>query len=309
MVRLRFVCIFIALATLSPRAKAQAQEADRVSFRLNDKKTLNINIGSKPFAVYRLNMDGELPKPFLLPVRAADGTIVTRPLENPEDHPHHKGVWVSVDKVNEVDFWAEKGRIVTKSIDIVHGKAPKFHVVNDWQSLDGKPIVREETWITVFPNRLMTYDIRFKAAHGPVTFGDTKEGLFGFRMVNSLREKETGKVVNAEGKKGTRECWGQQSKWIDYFGKIESKTYGVTLMDHPKNFRKSRYHVRNYGLFSISPFGDNAYTKGKEEAKPVELKANNSLQLRYAIYFHDGDTKQGKVEEAYKLFLKSAATK
>lgn len=269
---------------------------------------VEIRIDEKPFATYRLNTKGELPKPFLLPARAADGTVLTRPLEDPEDHPHHKGVWVAVDKVNDVDFWAEKGKIITTAMDtdpvrVGSWRAARLRVSNSWQSLDGKPVVDEETAITVFPNRLLTYDIRFIAKHGPVEFGDTKEGLFGFRMVDTLREKETGKVVNADRKNGTKECWGQTSAWVDYYGTVNGKTYGVALFDHPKNFRKSRYHVRNYGLFSISPFGDAAYTKGQESAKPVKLAKGETLRLRYAMYIHDGDTQAGKVADVYKQYL------
>ncbi|MFK7818551.1 MAG: PmoA family protein [Planctomycetaceae bacterium] len=294
------VLLFLAASVVA------AQESAEVTHKASkDGKSIVVSVGGKPFAEYRKNETHELPKPFLLPLRAADGTVLTRSLENPEDHPHHKGVWVSVDEVNEIDFWAEKGKILTVSSKVtsVAKKPTRIKVTNSWQSLDGKPAVEEQTVIQFFPNRLVTYDIRFVAKHGPVEFGDTKEGLFGFRMVNSLREKETGKVINADGKKGSGECWGQPSAWVDYYGQIEGKTYGVALFDYPKNMRKSRYHVRNYGLFSISPFGEKAYTKGKEEAKPVKLAKGETLQLRYGLYIHDGDTKAGKVAEAYKQFL------
>ena len=75
-------------------------------------------------------------------------------------------------------------------------------------------------------------------------------------------------------------------------------------MDHPGNFRPSRYHVRNYGIFSISPFGEHAYTGGKEPAKPVHLKAGEDLRLQYAIYFHGGDAVKGQVKDAYEQFMK-----
>lgn len=292
-----FSLVLLTIATV-------AVGADQgVSFGKTDSQ-IDVKIDGKSFAVYNTSTD--LPKPFFSPVRGSDGTILTRPIENPEDHKHHKGIWVSVDEVNGVTFWAETGKI--QNIDTVakkaSGDAPAtLKTTNAWLGEDGKPIVTEDTTISIFPNRLMVYDINFIAADKEVTFDDTKEGLLGFRMVNSMREKESGKVVNADGKKGTDECWGIPSAWVDYYGEVEGNVFGVTLMDHPGNLRPSRYHVRNYGLFSVSPFGEKAYTRGKSEAAPVVLKPNGKLRLRYAIYIHDGDTAEGKVAGAYKQFL------
>ena len=269
-----------------------------VSFK-EAKDGVSVMINGKPFAIY--NTSRKLPKPFFSPVRADDGTILSRPLENPEDHPHHKGIFVAVDEVNEIRFWAEKGKIVNikrqaRSKDGVG----VLNVVNEWRTLEGKLIVTEDTEITIHPNRLLAYNITFVAPDHDVTFRDTKEGLFGFRMTNSMREKEGGKVSNADGKKGTAECWGKQTAWVDYHGEINGKTYGVTIMDHPGNFRPSRYHVRNYGLFSVSPFGESAYTRGKSPAAPVTIKKGKTLNLRYGMFFHNGTTEAAKVGDVYK---------
>jgi len=276
-------------------------EAGDVAFEKGEDK-ITVTIDGEVFSHYHTS--SKWKKPFFDPV-FINGTEITRPIDpNEKEHPHHKGIWVSVDEVNEVDYWGEKGVIKNISAECKEtDSGGQLMVVNHWLDGDGNTVVEEHTTIHIAPNKLMTYDITFKAPGHDVEFLDTKEGLLGFRMAHSMREKEGGRVLGANGKKGTQENWGKHNKWIDYFGEVEGKTFGVTLMDHPENFRKSRYHVRNYGLFSISPFGEKAYTKGKEEAKPVHLKPGESLSLRYGIYFHHGDTNQGQVEKAYQQFL------
>jgi len=285
-------CLFVAALADEPRVVLDVG-SDRAE----------VQIGGEPFAVY--NFADDLPKPFFSPVHGPGGIVVTRPIEDPEDHPHHKGIWVSVDEVNEVDFWAERGKIDNVSVEAIvpSGNPAKLQVKNHWLGGDGNPVVTETTVIGIHANRLLTYDITFSAGEEQVTFDDTKEGLFGFRMADSMREREGGHVFNANGLEGSGACWGRPSYWVDYYGEVDGTTQGVALFDHPLNFRPSRYHVRNYGLFSISPFGERAYTSGRRPADPVVLMPGRSLRLRYAIYLHAGDTQAAKVADVYQDYL------
>ena len=296
---LLFACFCVSLPEL-------AAEEKQVELKKND-TSLSVHIGGQPFGTYNFGQD--LPKPFFLPVHAPNGIVMTRGLndQRDKDHPHHKGIWVSVDEVNGVKYWNEDGRIRNHdvTVDTAAGSAAKFTVTNHWLSADGNPVVEEKTQITVHGNYLLAYDIQFKAVADHVSFGDTKEGLFGFRMAPTMKEKETGTVVNADGKQGTKACWGQQSAWVDYFGTIEGKVCGLAIFDHPGNFRPSRYHVRNYGLFSINPFGERAYTGRKNPAQPVQIKKGESFRLRYAMYLHAGSTTDANVAAVYKRYVKS----
>ncbi len=221
------------------------------------------------------------------------------------DHPHHKGVWLSVDEVNGTGFWSEAGHIENQEVEIVTaaGDPAVFRVTNHWLSLEGEPMLEERATIHVFSDRLLAYHIEFEALQ-EVTFGDTKEGMFAIRLPNSMRELVAeGPVVNADGISGTGEAWGKASAWVDYVGPLGDQIFGVTLMDHPENFRPSRYHVRNYGLFAINPFGEGDYTGGEEEEKPVTLQAGETLNLRYGLYVHRGGVEEGQVAEAYQRFV------
>ena len=283
------ILITSVLATIVLANSGRAAETVKLS-RADNK--VDVSVSGKEFTSFLFAKS--LPKPYFYPVKATDNALIARPIvgENYKgDHPHHKGIWVAVDEVNEIKFWAESGKIENRSVDLVtaEGNPAIMRVTNHWLNDKGGDVMIETTTISIYANRMLAYDIRFKMVSGDVNFRDTKEGLLGFRLAESQREdKGGGKVTNADGKQGTKECWGQRSAWVDYTGPIEGKEYGVTIFDHPGNFRPSRYHVRNYGLFSVSPFGESAYTNGKEPVVSDVFKKDSELRLRYAIYFHDG---------------------
>ena len=262
-----------------------------------------VTIDDQEFAEYETGK--EHSRPFFHEVRAADGTTLSRPISPPGgDHPHHTGIWIAIDKVNDIAFWHQQGRIKNRSVEVVRtGSNPAIlKVKNEWLDQDGKVVLRECMKISIYENRLLIYDIRFTAGEKPVTFGDTEEGFFAFRMADSMCEENTGEVTNADGLQSAKGCWGRQSDWVDYSGEVEGRTFGVAIFDHPLNFRRGRYHVRDYGLFTINPFGERDYTKGRLPAQPVTLPAEASLQLRYGMYFHQGDNKSAKVNRVYLDF-------
>lgn len=77
--------------------------------KASQQNKIDVLIGDKLFTSF-LYPD-TLEKPVLYPVRAADGTVVTRgfplntQLGDPTDHPHHIGIWFTYENINGLDFW------------------------------------------------------------------------------------------------------------------------------------------------------------------------------------------------------------
>lgn len=309
---IRILPLFIA-GVLAATAVA---DSNRISFHEKSDSELEVRIGDRVLTVF--NHGSNWNKPFLYPLHAPDGRNVLRDIiptkaeqgssKDGTDHFHHKGVWVSVDSVNEerLNFWHEGSKI--ENTGIVHkvreDGVGHLLITNSWLE-DDKPLLKETTSVLIYPSNLITYHIELTAVSKDVTIYDTKEGFFAVRVAHTMREMQGGSIVNADGLKGEKECWGKPTPWIDYYGEVDGATCGVTLMDHPANFRASRYHVRGYGLFAISPFGPKKYSGGKEPEAPVTISpGGKSFTVTYGLYVHNGDTDAGKVAEAYEQFLK-----
>ena len=140
----------------------------------------------------------------------------------------------------------------------------------------------------------------------PISFGDTKEGSFGVRVNDAITAaKGKGKIENAEGKTGEKDCWGRPSAWCDYSGPINNQTVGITIFDDPKNLSPASWHVRGYGLMAANPFGRGQSFPGmKGRTDLVHLNRGDHLQLRYGILLHGGDAHAGQVAELYQRYLK-----
>ena len=179
--------LILALAALSSLAHA----GEKVEFLKTD-STLHITIDGQPFATY--NFSHEQMKPFLLPIQTQSGVMVNRSLNDASDadHPHHKGVWNSVDEINGIKFWREDGPIRNITVRVIQAGGPLgiFEVINQWQHPEtGEPQLTETAIVTIHANRLLVYDMLFTASHVAADFEDTKEGMFGIRVAPSMKEK------------------------------------------------------------------------------------------------------------------------
>ncbi len=190
---------FIAIIFLSFSLPSAAQKVKLV----NDEKARKIDvlIGGKPFTTYCYPVNIE--KPFLFPVNAPDGSVITRgyPLAPRKgertDHPHQIGLWFNHGNINGLDFWnnssaipeAEKDKyghiVVTRILKAESGEKGRIEVLSDWKDNRGKTILTEHS-VFVFSGRkdLWTIDhiSELNASEGDVTISDSKEGMFAIRV-------------------------------------------------------------------------------------------------------------------------------
>jgi hypothetical protein len=288
-----------------------------VSFDQHDDQ-IDVKLGGEDFTTLYLSPEG--PAPYFHPLRAADGTIVTRQYPMVEgvpgessDHPHHRGLWFSHNEVNGVNFWenAEGARnradIVLKSVGAVGGDSLSAEF--EWRAPDGKTVLTESRTVRFEQDgdvRTMDFDLTLTANDESVHFTDTKEGTFAVRIADTLREQAVGGgpgrgvMVNAEGAKGEANVWGKASPWVDYSGPIGDKTYGIAIFDHPTNPKHPTYwHVRAYGLFAANIFGEHDFFSDPARDGSITLEPGKKIQFRYLVVLHSGDAEAAGVSSLY----------
>lgn len=164
---------------------------------------VDIQANGQPFTAYIF--PSTIKKPVLYPLRAPDGTVVTRgfPLEarpgERVDHPHHVGMWFNYGDVNGYDFWNNSdavdpgGKYGTvhhcKILESADGKQGMLHVAADWVTSDNDKVLEENTKFVFSAKDKDTYLIdrtTTLTAVGDVSLTDNKEGMLGVRVARAL---------------------------------------------------------------------------------------------------------------------------
>ena len=333
----------VFLCTLAARATAQDSTARAGNLTVTGNgKRVEFRVADKAVGVY--NMGPDVAKPYLWPLLTPSGAQITRdwPMIKGQagestDHVHQKSAWFchgdvipegmtlkdaeKVKGIPGVDFWDEAkghGNIVSvgglNQLGVEHSKIEgakaNFVTKNEWQTAEGTKILDEIRIVQFYamPDAyLYVFDTQLTASAVPITFGDTKEGSFGIRINDAIREqKGKGKLENADGKVGERNVWGQHSAWCDYSGKIGDDVVGLAIFDDPANKYPACWHSRGYGLMAANPFGreKSGFPAMKGRKDLVKLAKGESLHLRYGLLVHMGDAKSGHVAEEFDHFVK-----
>ena len=284
--------------------------------------SIKVDIDGQPFT--ELFYGPDTHKPYLHPIRAASGTVVTRsyPMAEVEgerkDHPHHQGLWFNHGNVNGVDFWSSSGarqrensgRIaLNRIVRVTSGeKGGSLVAMFDWKDAKGKVLATERRKMAFRAQRrtrVIDCEFTLRAVGDKVKFGDTKEGSFAIRIAAPLNESHSGKLVNAHGKSTEKEVWGKPSPWVDYSGEINGERLGIAIFDHPGNPKHPTYwHVRGYGLFAANIFGEHDFYRDEARDGGLTLEPGESWTFRYRVIIHPGDAASARLDRLYERYAK-----
>jgi hypothetical protein len=319
----RIWCAWIAAAVLTTSAGPAAAQ---VEFKNLDGDHISITINGGLFTNFYIGK--AYPKPFLAPLRTANGLVVTRhfPQEMVEgesrDHPHHRGLFIGYGDVNGVNFWENeaasktsgdnphtKGLLTLQSLgDLKPGKkSGTIQAVFEWTAPGQGALLEENRTMTFYAEdemRSFDVDVTFTAKTA-VKFADTKEGFFAIRLADSMAGKNGGLMTNSEGAQTEKKVWGKKADWVDYDGTVEEHKVGIVIFNNPKNGEEPpRWHSRDYGLFAVNPFGLKEFDPKAEGVGGRELKAGDTMRFRYRVVIHPGDYPKKKIEDLYQDYVK-----
>lgn len=294
-----------------------------------DGDRITVDIGNKPFTALYVT-GAETTKPYLHPLRAASGVIVTRryPMEIVEgerrNEKHQRGVWFSHGNVNGFDFWDNEASYTTPNrgfivldriMKLASGqKSGSLHARFKWVDPDKKPLVAEDRRMTFYSDpvlRIIDFDITLRAIK-KVKFGDTKEGTFGIRLAPGLESpspkapafpERTGTIVNSKGEKGEPNCWGKRADWVDVYGVVDGEKLGVAVFDYPANPRHPTYwHVRGYGLLAANIFGLKEFEHNPALDGSMTFTSGRTIRFRYRVVVHPGDYQSANIAGMYSRY-------
>ncbi|MCA9215262.1 MAG: DUF1593 domain-containing protein [Planctomycetales bacterium] len=279
--------------------------------------------------------DEKARKPYFWPVIGPTGKSMTRafPMKTVDgeqhDHPHHRGVWFAHQGVAGTDHWLEEasktykgdkkreflaslGTIAHTSFTEISANEERAVIRsnNDYLDSCGKQLMADQRSM-IFRlsdgKLVLDFDITLHGAYGDVELQDKKDAGLNVRIPTSMSLKGgKGHIVNSVGDRDG-DTWSKSAAWVDYHGPVEGEHVGIAFLNHPSSFRHpTRWHVRDYGLFTANAFGPQSLD-ATEASGTFTLKTEESVRLRHRIVFHEGDEKAAGIAKAYQAYATSGA--
>ena len=258
--------------------------------------------------------DDKILRPYFANVTSKAGVPLSRnhPPQNDRDATDHDtmhpGVWLAFGDINGSDFWRNQAKI--EHVRFTINPSRNEHAVifaSESRLVDSNAVEIGSLLgrIELLPSDsgwMLIWNATFQATNTDLVFGDQEEMGFGARVATPIIEKSGGIITNSDGKLSAKSTWGQPADWSDYSGTIDGHPVGLTVMASPKNFRRSWWHNRDYGLTVANPFGRAAMQQGEQSA--VTVRRGDSMQLTYGLFAHDKADFNPK--SAYESFVQAS---
>jgi len=299
-------------ALMLARPLAQA----RVAIRHDAAKSQYVvTIDGKPFTTYCYGSEFD-DKPVFYPVIGPNGARVNREFPmvrdvtgESTDHPHHQSLFFAYDEVNGTNFWnPEKTGRRIEHVSAAVG-TDRLDLQLMWKDKDGRSVLAESNAVSFGGGGDVFWTdqaITLRAAV-PVTMGDTKEGAFGIRLDDTLKEAEgSGRYVNAEGLETSAKVWGRTSPWVAIRGTVKTAAselpVTVAIFAHPSGLNYPPYwHARDYGLFAVNPFARHGYEPGAPE-RITKLAVGERVQMRYRLSVYSAQVEKARLDRDFANF-------
>ncbi len=204
---------------------------------------------------------GDLPRPdipqaylrggYIQSLHTPSGRLITD--DFPANHLHHHGVWSPWTKTEfegrHPDFWNmgdKTGTVEFVALDTVWQNASMagFKARHRFVDLTASPakVTLLETWDLNVSAADQRYIIDFTstqtcASDSPLKLPEYRYGGFGFRGSKAWNGPENCKFLAASGITDRAKLNTSREKWCWIGGTVDGQTCGLTILDHPRNFR------------------------------------------------------------------------
>jgi hypothetical protein len=282
-----------------------------------ERKQIQFTAHGKPVITY--HTQGELPRKdidsvylrggYIHPVFTPSGKMVSD--DYPPNHIHHHGIWSAWTKTEFMgrtpDFWNVKdgtGKVEAVELEEsfqgpVYSGFTARHAYVDLTS--GKPLkALDEVWqvkVYNYPDaKFHVFDlevIQNCATDQPLVLPTYHYGGVGFRGNRQWDGEQNTIFLTSEGK-NRKEGHATKARWCHIGGKVDGSMAGITIMDHPQNFRSPqamRIHPTE-PFFCYAPSQD-----GNWQIKPGEFYTAN---YRFVVY--DGEPDVNTLDQLWQDF-------
>jgi len=274
-----------------------------------------IHHGEQLITLYRAREElprDESPKPCFAPIYTPSGTLITE--YRPADHPWHTGLYFGWVHVNQANLWGgpwylpEKGQY--EPVEHSHGIQRHDEFIRLEADADGIAVEEGLTWLDP-DDQPMVSEVR-SYAFNPLADRTGYRWLVATRIQPVVEQVTMGASRAArysglelrmgppfadalhrcsEGREGHESIMGQRARWVGAAGAAGG---AVIMMDHPSNPRHpvtwfTRKNLLGAGLLME---GD------------LELKQDETLELRYAFFILDEAPTADKIEAFYADFTR-----